>query len=226
MWSCCTCFNGWSPLKLLYLKRGLVLRVNNEQHGAAVCALNISLIGIFIFSFVRDALQRKEETRPRCCCLSFSSFFHFRAHKKTCCSHRGARCEAMWWWGSVCVHIYIYSSGGRTWSWWLVVSEQLWTITEFTPTQTSTACSRPRLITRTLASDRWRLRWRRPAAPSAPTLEVRDTQQEAAPCPLHTNSDGFVVEAFACTGANSCRQYIWACRETPCSRSMQQHLCS
>ena len=35
----------------------------------------------------------------------------------------------------------------------------------------------------------------------------RHTEQEAAPCPLHTNSDGVVVEAFACTGASSCRQY-------------------
>ena len=58
-----------------------------------------------------------------------------------------------------------------------MVAEQRWSITGYTQILTSTACSSPiwRQITRTPANDRWKLRRRRPAVPSVPTPEVRET---------------------------------------------------
>lgn len=65
--------------------------------------------------------------------------------------------------------------------WWSGVAERPWTTTEYTQTQTSTACSSPswRRRTQTPANDRWKLRRRRPAVPSAPTLEVRQKSRSA-----------------------------------------------
>lgn len=99
---------------------------------------------------------------------------------QTCPYFCAARYRDMWQWGR-CVFqeeehkLSTAPAEVKRW-WWSGVAERPWTITEYTQIQTSTACSSPswRRITQTPANDRWKLRRRRPAVPSAPTLEVRE----------------------------------------------------